>query len=164
MGAPSKLGDRTLPTYRETTEMLKIPNFFHLTPKHIQKQCEKLKGRCPTRKQNYEYLKYVLVVLYMESLVRVLSLWQKRDTWESECAFEDRETFEWADSPSARQMGKYKQVVDRVFTLLLQQKVDQSVEEMYSGAVTALHNDGESPLTLENYRKAVELLYTSIQN
>ncbi|KAG7263169.1 hypothetical protein CRUP_002660 [Coryphaenoides rupestris] len=57
-------------------ELVKIPNFLHLTPAAIKKHCEVLKrtlkhawstSACPLRQQNYDYAMYLLTVLYHEA-------------------------------------------------------------------------------------------------
>ncbi|KAK5867061.1 hypothetical protein PBY51_011580 [Eleginops maclovinus] len=108
--------------------------------------------RCPLRKQNQEYAMYLLTVLYHES-------W-KTEAWEAEKTVADMEEYSWEESPSQK----------NILSMLVRMKVagegeDEEVREQllgkkevqeYKDSVTRLMNEGESEITILQYKQAVK--------
>lgn len=95
--------------------------------------------RCPLSQQNYDYCRYLLTVLYTESM--------KTEPWEHEKELVDRELYIWEGSPS---QAALKTIVEA--------KEEQTSEEVlkeYEQVVTDIHNEGEDVTTVARYREAV---------
>lgn len=160
--------DRVIPSKYANAELMKIPNFLHLTPNHIRNHCQQLKkyctawpeglkedrmmllthfdyvrdapsvkderarfisvtvklsdlklakdtkdkfvrltsrfcvchndlliltsGKCPTKQQNFDYIQFLLSVLYNESL--------KREEWEGGMELADMASYQWSINKS----------------------------------------------------------------
>lgn len=119
--------------------------------------------RCPLKQQNYDYLRYVMTVLYFES-------W-KTEPWEAEKTESDMEFYSWDRSLNKEGLVKtlraYKdrakeltEAEGRQLSHLPKEiTVDSvtSLEEVkaYRSAVEELYNTGENIETLNNYKKSV---------
>ncbi|PSN41420.1 28S ribosomal protein S35 [Blattella germanica] len=106
-------------------ELMKIPNFLHLTPNaikvkslpldaHARDKLLRLVGdrynpetdvltivtdRCPVRQQNYDYAHYLLTALFHES-------W-KMEAWEKEKTEADMEYYDWNNNASCISEEEY---------------------------------------------------------
>ncbi|XP_055948554.1 28S ribosomal protein S35, mitochondrial-like [Argiope bruennichi] len=101
--------------------------------------------RCPTRKQNYDYLIYLLTALHNESWVT--------EPWEHEKTEADMEKFFFEGS---RIQNKITRTISR-FTKnkLSEEEVKQSKEvESFGDAVSDLINEGENQYTMQKYKEA----------
>jgi len=130
--------------------------FIRLAGEHYNPESDMVtiqSDRCPLKKQNYDFLIYVMTALYRESL--------KTEVWESEKELEDMEAYFWDINPSRKAIVdvimKQKEVAETL------QKSDVNMEhletipeegseedivqtpdvQLYKEAVNELHNDGE---------------------
>ncbi|XP_046466475.1 small ribosomal subunit protein mS35 [Neodiprion pinetum] len=101
--------------------------------------------RCPTRKQNFEYIEYLLTALYHES-------W-RTEPWEAEKSEADMEYYDWDKSKSR----------DGLITLYCwpEPPMDNDYETIphateYKIAVSDLINNGEDEYSLNKYKEAVK--------
>ncbi|XP_076037787.1 small ribosomal subunit protein mS35-like [Oratosquilla oratoria] len=95
--------------------------------------------RCPLSRQNYDYSRYLLSVLYSEA--------KKIEPWEHEKSLEDQEKYTWEGSPS-------EQNLNTIIEASKESVPPQYINE-YSDVVTAIHNEGEDDTTLKKYEEAV---------
>ncbi|XP_060585038.1 small ribosomal subunit protein mS35-like [Ruditapes philippinarum] len=121
--------------------------------------------RCPTKRQNYDYLQYLLTALYFES-------W-KVEPWESEITPEDFKDFAWDYSPNKKSVvellniyrQKYESNEDPNKEKQLPYLPDEEITvdtvnslepvTSYKQAVEELHNAGENITTINNYKDSV---------
>ncbi|XP_059050342.1 small ribosomal subunit protein mS35 [Achroia grisella] len=112
--------------------------------------------RCPVRKQNQDYVNYLLTACYHES-------WNLEE-WEREKMEEDMEYYNWDKNPSKRNLVKWylktqNQSTDLAEDELTNFDVTQIPNgEEYKVAVSSYMNDGESAETVEKYGEAVRKL------
>ncbi|XP_076466910.1 small ribosomal subunit protein mS35-like [Babylonia areolata] len=122
--------------------------------------------KCPLKKQNFDYVMYLLTAIYHES-------W-KREAWEAEKTEADMEKFFWDISTSKKTMIDLLQTtkkIDQTSGAPEDQKLqhlpeDPSEESLlavkevqdYGQAVSDMMNDGETPDTLQKYGQAVRTL------
>ncbi|GAU98195.1 hypothetical protein RvY_09374 [Ramazzottius varieornatus] len=115
--------------------------------------------RCPTRKQNYEYAKYLLTALFHES--------KKTEPWEHEKAVADFERFKWEGSPSeAAATNTVKEILTSSTASNEPTSEDISPEEVkqfeevqeYQRAVSDMLNAGEHQDSVERYKDAVKTM------
>ncbi|XP_076044522.1 mitochondrial ribosomal protein S35 isoform X2 [Oratosquilla oratoria] len=81
--------------------------------------------RCPLSRQNYDYSRYLLSVLYSEA--------KKIEPWEHEKSLEDQEKYTWEGSPS-------EQNLNTIIEASKESVPPQYINE-YSDVVTAIHNE-----------------------
>ncbi|XP_012285185.1 28S ribosomal protein S35, mitochondrial [Orussus abietinus] len=103
--------------------------------------------RCPTRKQNWEYLEYLLTALYCES-------WKVED-WEAEKAEADMEYYDW-DASKSRQTLVTIRAWPNVPTDSDYDSIPHAVE--YKVALSDLINNGEDEHSINKYKEAVKNL------
>ncbi|XP_072946908.1 small ribosomal subunit protein mS35 [Epargyreus clarus] len=112
--------------------------------------------RCPVRKQNLDYVNYLLTASYHEA-------WTYED-WETEKTEQDMEYYNWDNNASKRSLVDWYLKVnndDRSLTEEEYKAFDISVIPHgveYKDAVYSLMNDGESDATIKNYATAVRKL------
>uniref|UniRef100_T1JEC2 Small ribosomal subunit protein mS35 mitochondrial conserved domain-containing protein n=1 Tax=Strigamia maritima TaxID=126957 RepID=T1JEC2_STRMM len=126
--------------------------------------------RCPLKRQNYDYVHYILTALYHESV--------KIEGWESEKSEVDMEKYVWIDRSSGKRMFSQLQnyfntenrpdwFVNWISTKELKSISDVKMDDMlnvseikeYSDAITKLHNEVENDETLESYKQSVKKLH-----
>lgn len=98
--------------------------------------------KCPLKKQNYDYVCYLLAAVYHES-------W-KTELWESDKTLTDMEAYIWELNISK------KNIVDTVGRIsnFDVSKGDKSFDDLRS-AVEYLHNEGENEHGLSKYKNSV---------
>lgn len=112
--------------------------------------------RCPVRKQNLDYVNYLLTACYHES-------WTYED-WEKEKTLDDMEYYDWDKQLSKKTLVNWHLKVNNIEkTLSDDEYVSFNISaipnaEKYKGAVSSLLNDGESEATIETYGSAVRKL------
>lgn len=96
--------------------------------------------RCPSWRQNYDYVMYLLTAVYHES-------WRV-EAWEALKTDADMEVYAWSNSPSQKN-------VEAIFS-----KAAHGIEHIndYTQALTTLMNEGESEYTVGKYGDAVKKL------
>ncbi|CAK1592327.1 unnamed protein product [Parnassius mnemosyne] len=112
--------------------------------------------RCPMRKQNLDYVNYLLTACYHES-------WSVED-WESEKTEEDMEYYDWNNNASKRSLVNWflkcnneeKELTDEEYKNFDISKIPNA--EGYKNAVNSLMNDGECDATLKTYGSSVRKL------
>lgn len=112
--------------------------------------------RCPVRKQNLDYVNYLLTACYHES-------WTIED-WEKEKTLEDMEYYDFDAHPSKKNLvnwffksnNKENNLSDDEIRNFDTSSIPNGLE--YKNAVSALFNEGESATTLKNYNVAVRKL------
>ncbi|KAK8734864.1 hypothetical protein OTU49_005699, partial [Cherax quadricarinatus] len=142
-------------------ELMKIPNFLHLTPPVIKRQCEALKKFCTPWPSGIETAaeqeKYFPVMVskstYLHSSptlrdqkARIVTL-RKTEPWEHEKEVADRERYIWEGSPS---QAALQAIIDSN-----EDSTPEEVIEEYKKVVIDLHNEGEDEPTLSRYRDSV---------
>ncbi|XP_045197303.2 28S ribosomal protein S35, mitochondrial-like [Mercenaria mercenaria] len=121
--------------------------------------------RCPKKKQNYDYLQYLLTALYFES-------W-KVESWESEMTVEDMLDYSWDHSPNKKSIVSLLNIYrekdqsiddpdkERQLPYLPEEEISEdtvsSLEPVkdYKNAVEDLYNTGENITTINSYRDSV---------
>ncbi|XP_068627287.1 small ribosomal subunit protein mS35 [Battus philenor] len=112
--------------------------------------------RCPMRKQNLDYVNYLLTACYHES-------WTIED-WEKEKTEEDMEYYDWNNNQSKKSIVNWHLKCsgnERILTDDEYKSFDISEipnAEDYKKAVSSLMNDGETDETVNNYGIAVRKL------
>ncbi|XP_045526879.1 28S ribosomal protein S35, mitochondrial [Pieris brassicae] len=112
--------------------------------------------RCPMRRQNLDYVNYLLTACYHEA-------WTVED-WEKEKMEADMEYYDWNNNQSKKNLVNwYHQCINKDIALSEDEykSFDTSVidhEEEYKLAVSSLFNDGEREETINNYDTAVRKL------
>ncbi|KAF7390969.1 hypothetical protein HZH66_009449 [Vespula vulgaris] len=101
--------------------------------------------RCPTRKQNLEYIEYLLVALFHES-------WHT-EAWEAEKSEADMEYYDWDKSKSRQNFIALHSWPDSSTDIDIE--TIPSVRE-YKIAVSELINQGEDQYSLNKYKEAVK--------
>uniref|UniRef100_A0A3Q3N393 Mitochondrial ribosomal protein S35 n=1 Tax=Mastacembelus armatus TaxID=205130 RepID=A0A3Q3N393_9TELE len=172
MGYPVKRG---VPAEKKgNLELIKIPNFLHLTPAAIKKHCKALKPFCtewpaaletdakcdehfPIKVESRDYVSAGLSL--RNPLARIVHL-TKTEAWEAEKTVADMEEYSWENSPSQKNIldmllrmtvvgeGEGKEVQEQ---LLGRREVQE-----YKDSVTRLKNEGESESTILQYKEAVK--------
>ncbi|XP_026762123.1 28S ribosomal protein S35, mitochondrial [Galleria mellonella] len=112
--------------------------------------------RCPIRKQNQDYVNYLLTACYHES-------WNFEE-WEREKMEEDMEYYNWDKNPSKRSLVNWylktqnqsKELSDEEYSNYDVSQIPNGEE--YKVAVSSYMNDGESEGTVEKYGEAVRKL------
>lgn len=96
--------------------------------------------RCPTRKQNFEYVQYLLTALYHESWVV--------EPWEEVKTEADMEYYDWEKNPSKKSMEA---------VLRWEKSADEPIPSLnsYANIVENIFNDGETRENLEEYKEEV---------
>ncbi|XP_045508912.1 28S ribosomal protein S35, mitochondrial [Colias croceus] len=113
--------------------------------------------RCPMRKQNLDYVNYLLTAVYHES-------WTYED-WEKEKTEDDMEYYVWDNNVSKRNLVDWHlRVNNEVKTLSDEEYKSYDVStipnaEGYKTAVSELYNVGENDDTLGKYDVAVRKLF-----
>lgn len=112
--------------------------------------------RCPVRKQNYDYVNYLLTACYHEA-------WNLED-WEKEKTEDDMEYYDWDKNVSKRSFLKwYFQTKNENKELSNEECIVFDISEIpnaegYKKAVSGYFNDGESDEIVKNYAVAVRKL------
>ncbi|XP_061844785.1 small ribosomal subunit protein mS35 isoform X2 [Colius striatus] len=173
MGYPVKRG--VPPPKEGNLELIKIPNFLHLTPPAIKKHCAALKDFCtewPSALDSDEKCEKhfpieIETVDYISSgtsirnpKARVVTL-RKTEMWESEKSEEDMEEYIWENSRSQ----------NNALDTLLQIKASENdsnvtkedllaseVVKNYRSSVIALKNEGETEKNMSQYKESVKKL------
>ncbi|XP_014676747.1 PREDICTED: 28S ribosomal protein S35, mitochondrial-like [Priapulus caudatus] len=104
--------------------------------------------RCPTRKQNYDYVQYLLTAIYHES-------W-KTEPWEHEKEESDWEVYFWEKSISKKNVLELLRRLEPEATTV--EILERPDVHTYCKSVQELHDDGEDLSTLSNYKLAVKKL------
>ncbi|XP_052089106.1 28S ribosomal protein S35, mitochondrial-like isoform X2 [Mytilus californianus] len=115
--------------------------------------------RCPLKAQNFDYIMYLITVLYHESLVK--------EPWEDEITLEDMSRIPWKYSSSRKNLVKMLaatnniNIKDENLTQEDQEKLKQLDSEIdekykaYKSTVLNLVNAGETEKNIENYKNSV---------
>ncbi|XP_062931284.1 small ribosomal subunit protein mS35 isoform X2 [Cynocephalus volans] len=173
MGYPVKKG---VPMAKEgNLELLKIPNFLHLTPVAIKKHCEALKDFCtewPAALDSDEKCeKHFPIEIdtadYVSSgpsirnpRARVVTL-RKTEEWEKNKTEADMEEYIWENSSSE------KNILETLLQIKAAEKnMEVNKEELlgtkevedYKKAVVSLKNEGDNENTLSQYKESVKRL------
>ncbi|XP_070266599.1 small ribosomal subunit protein mS35 isoform X2 [Myotis yumanensis] len=173
MGYPVKMG---VPMAKEgNLELLKIPNFLHLTPVAIKKHCEALKDFCtewPAALDSDEKCeKHFPIEIDTADYVsagpsirnpkaRVVTL-RKTEDWEKNKTEADMEEYIWTNSSSE------KNILETLLQIKAAEKnLDVTKEELlgtkeiedYKKCVVSLKNEGDSENTLSQYKDSVKRL------
>ncbi|XP_070351359.1 small ribosomal subunit protein mS35 isoform X2 [Equus asinus] len=173
MGYPVKSG---VPMTKEgNLELLKIPNFLHLTPVAIKKHCEALKEFCtewPAALDNDEKCeKHFPVEIETADYVsagpsvrnpkaRVVTL-RKTEEWEKNKTEADMEEYVWENSSSE------KNILETLLQIKAAEKnLEVNKEELlgtkevedYRKSVVSLKNEGDNESTLSQYKESVKRL------
>lgn len=112
--------------------------------------------RCPVRKQNLDYVNYLLTACYHES-------WNVEE-WEREKTEEDMEYYEWNNNISKRNLVDWFLLSTNDSRKLSNEEYrefDVTVVpngETYKDSVSSYFNDGESEAVVKNYAKVVRKL------
>ncbi|KAK2715936.1 small ribosomal subunit protein mS35-like [Artemia franciscana] len=108
--------------------------------------------RCPTRKQNRNYLEYLLSVLMIES--------SKTEPWESEKENMDMEKYIWRQNIGYEvTMNTLKSTASIKNLGISETELEKEVVvQEYAQANEDLHNKGEDDSTLRKYKEAVKNL------
>ncbi|KAI4488305.1 hypothetical protein M0804_005153 [Polistes exclamans] len=101
--------------------------------------------RCPTRKQNLEYVEYLLVALFHES-------W-RIEPWETEKSEPDMEYYDWDKSKSRQTLIKLHSWPKTSINVDIE-TIPSATE--YKIAISELINQGEDEYTLTRYKEAVK--------
>nr|XP_026492414.1 28S ribosomal protein S35, mitochondrial-like [Vanessa tameamea]XP_026492415.1 28S ribosomal protein S35, mitochondrial-like [Vanessa tameamea] len=112
--------------------------------------------RCPVRKQNMDYVNYLLTACYHES-------WTVED-WETDKCLEDMEYYDFDLNPSKKNLVNWylmsnnedNNLNDEQIKNFDVSKIPNGVE--YKSAVSELFNEGESDLALNKYDTSVRKL------
>lgn len=112
--------------------------------------------RCPVRKQNLDYVNYLLTACYHES-------WNLED-WEKSKTEDDMEYYDFDKNQSKKHAinwymasnNDFKELTDDEYVSYDISQIPNGEE--YKDAVSKLMNDGESEETVENYGQAVRKL------
>ncbi|XP_053517602.1 28S ribosomal protein S35, mitochondrial isoform X3 [Artibeus jamaicensis] len=173
MGYPVKMG---VPMAKEgNLELLKIPNFLHLTPVAIKKHCEALKDFCtewPAALDSDEKCeKHFPVEIdtadYVSSgpsvrnpRARAVTL-RKTEEWEKHKTEADMEEYVWTNSSSE------KNILETLLQIkAAEKKLEVNKEELlgtkevedYKKSVVSLKNEGDNENTLAQYKESVKRL------
>lgn len=103
--------------------------------------------RCPLKRQNYDYLNYLITALYFEA-------W-KREPWEEEITPADWERYYWEKSSSRQNIINYAKQVAPELVKDENKFVEKAVVKKYATAVTALYDNGETDENVDAYKEAV---------
>lgn len=112
--------------------------------------------RCPVRKQNLDYVNYLLTACYHES-------WSFED-WEREKTLEDMEYYDFDLNQSKKNLvdwhfrcsNEEKSLTDEEYKAFDVSSIPNGTE--YKNAVSTLFNEGENDVTLKNYDASVRKL------
>ncbi|XP_043287143.1 28S ribosomal protein S35, mitochondrial [Venturia canescens] len=104
--------------------------------------------RCPTRKQNLEYVEYLLTAVYNEAL--------RTEPWEAEKTLADMEYYDWDKHKSREALVSTHSWPDLPPKDFDYETIPHVTE--YKIAVSDLINNGEDDHSLNKYRLAVENL------
>lgn len=112
--------------------------------------------RCPVRKQNLDYVNYLLTACYHES-------WNVED-WEKDKTEDDMEYYNWDNNTAKKSLMNWyfltrnetKSLTDKEYKTFDISEIPNA--DIYKDAVVKLMNDGESDATVENYGVAVRKL------
>ncbi|XP_036310884.1 28S ribosomal protein S35, mitochondrial isoform X2 [Pipistrellus kuhlii] len=173
MGYPVKMG---VPMAKEgNLELLKIPNFLHLTPVAIKKHCEALKDFCtewPAALDSDEKCeKHFPIEIDTADYVsagpsirnpkaRVVTL-RKTEDWEKNITEADMQEYIWTNSSSE------KNILETLLQIKAAEKnLEVTKEELlgtkeiedYKKCVVSLKNEGDSEYTLSQYKESVKRL------
>lgn len=113
--------------------------------------------RCPARKQNLDYVNYLLTACYHES-------WTVED-WEQEKTESDMEYYDWNNNKSKRSLVEWHLRCTDNFKELSDEEIKNYDENTipngseYRDAVSSLMNDGESDETLKKYGSVVRKMF-----
>ncbi|XP_049884301.1 28S ribosomal protein S35, mitochondrial [Pectinophora gossypiella] len=112
--------------------------------------------RCPVRKQNLDYVNYLLTACYHEA-------WNLEE-WEKEKTEDDMEYYDWNNNASKRSLVNwYMATKNETKSLTDEEYKNYDIStipnaEEYKNAVSSYMNDGESDATVKNYGTAVRKL------
>ncbi|KAI1278735.1 28S ribosomal protein S35, mitochondrial [Halotydeus destructor] len=106
--------------------------------------------RCPLKRQNYDYLHYLLTAVYFEA-------W-KHDAWEEEKEQTDWERFYFEKSPSKDRLVSYLKEVSPEEVTDETHLMEKTEVKLYADALAQLYDNGETEETVEKYKESVEKL------
>ncbi|XP_011563742.2 28S ribosomal protein S35, mitochondrial [Plutella xylostella] len=112
--------------------------------------------RCPAKKQNYDYVNYLLTACYFESF--------NVEDWEGEKTEDDMEYYDFDRNASRKNLiNWYLKSKNEVKSMSEEEYRDFDISqidhaEVYKNAVSKIMNDGESDDTLRSYDEAVRKL------
>ncbi|XP_046391437.1 28S ribosomal protein S35, mitochondrial isoform X2 [Ischnura elegans] len=169
-GYPHK--KKSTPGKFANTELMKIPNFLHLTPPAIKQQCEALKKFCTdwpkgleTDEQQESHRPIeVSTSTYCHSspsirdpLSRIVTV-KKVEPWESEKLREDMEVYLWEGSESEQNFSNLLQWKGKNDKENPKSNISKEDKENYKIAVESLFNSGEDAVTINKYKEATKNL------
>ncbi|XP_023984868.1 small ribosomal subunit protein mS35 isoform X2 [Physeter macrocephalus] len=173
MGYPVKRG---VPMAKEgNLELLKIPNFLHLTPVAIKKHCEALKDFCtewPAALDSDEKCrKHFPIEIDTAGYVsagpsirnpkaRVVTL-RKTEEWEKKKTEADMEEYVWKDSSSEKNILETLlqiKAAEKNLELSKEELLGTEEVEEYRKSVVSLKNEGDNENTLSQYKESVKRL------
>ena len=112
-----------------------------------------ISDRCPLKRQNEDYVKYLLTAVYHES-------W-KTETWESGKEEEDMEMYTWHMTKSKPRVVKTLNRMRDADPAFLQDRTINEAEiekipvvQEFKEALEQLHDEGESLYSLNKYKKS----------
>ena len=112
-----------------------------------------ISDRCPLKRQNEDYVKYLLTAVYHES-------W-KTETWESAKEEEDMEMYTWHMTKSKPRVVKTLNRMRDADPAFLQDRTINEAEiekipvvQKFKEALEQLHDEGESLYSLNKYKKS----------
>ncbi|KMQ88207.1 pci domain-containing protein 2-like protein [Lasius niger] len=153
------------PNKYANAELMKIPNFLHLTPPAIQRHCEALKQFCTkwptTLEAEEECTKYFPIEIitsdycYSSPTIRDPLARIRVESWEAEKSIADMEYFDWDTSQSRTSLVT-------LYTWPIP-PTDYDYERVphvaeYKIAVSDLINNGEDSYSIDKYKEAVKNL------
>ncbi|KAL0808953.1 hypothetical protein ABMA28_012611 [Loxostege sticticalis] len=112
--------------------------------------------RCPVKKQNLDYVNYLLTACYHES-------WNVEE-WEKDKTEDDMEYYDWDKNASKKSLVNWylrtknenRELTDEEYVAFDISEIPNGEE--YKNAVSNYLNDGESEVTVKNYAKSVRKL------
>ncbi|XP_049678120.1 28S ribosomal protein S35, mitochondrial isoform X2 [Accipiter gentilis] len=173
MGYPVKRG--VPPPKEGNLELIKIPNFLHLTPPAIKKHCAALKDFCtewpsaldsdekceqhfPIEIETVDYVSAGTSIRNPKA--RVVTL-RKTEMWESEKTEEDMEEYIWENSCSQKNaldtLLRIK-ASENVSNVTKEELLASEVVKNYRNSVIALKNEGETENNMSQYKESVKKL------
>lgn len=97
--------------------------------------------RCPLRKQNFDYARYLLTALFYESF--------NVESWEALKSEADMEYYDWNNNIS-------KEMIDGLLSRVVQSGDEpKPITDSYAASVEQLFNDGEDEQNVKRYKNEV---------
>ena len=143
----------------------KIKRLFNCNEKRYDEKTDVVvltADRCPMRKQNYDFLQYILTAAFFEA-------WKKEDWEVTEKTPQDWEKYLWRESESFKRIVKYltiaaidadhkeapvSEVNPEALTVEKRMKEDPVIKS-YEESLTSLFDSGETEESLQKYKESV---------